>query len=78
MNLEDASSGVVSGLSDMRSEFAEAPLDAEEQLLVTTRLHQVLRPFMLRRLKESVVKELPVKVGQGSRISGACVGLEQP
>ncbi len=39
-----------------------AMLDEEESLLVTTRLHQVLRPFMLRRLKESVAKELPQKV----------------
>jgi hypothetical protein len=27
------------------------------------RLHAVLRPFMLRRLKESVATELPQKVG---------------
>ena len=41
-----------------------ALLDEEESLLVTNRLHQVLRPFMLRRLKESVAKELPQKVHQ--------------
>ena len=39
-----------------------AMLDEEESLLVTNRLHQVLRPFMLRRLKESVAKELPSTV----------------
>ena len=39
-----------------------AMLDEEEALLVTNRLHQVLRPFMLRRLKESVATELPPKV----------------
>ena len=39
-----------------------AMLDEEECLLVTNRLHQVLRPFMLRRLKESVATELPAKV----------------
>lgn len=39
-----------------------AMLDEEECLLVTNRLHQVLRPFMLRRLKESVATELPPKV----------------
>ncbi|KAL0021938.1 hypothetical protein WJX79_009166 [Trebouxia sp. C0005] len=39
-----------------------AMLDEEESLLVTNRLHQVLRPFMLRRLKESVAKELPQKI----------------
>ena len=39
-----------------------AMLDEEESLLVTNRLHQVLRPFMLRRLKESVATELSPKV----------------
>ncbi|KAI8474646.1 MAG: P-loop containing nucleoside triphosphate hydrolase protein [Monoraphidium minutum] len=40
-----------------------APLGAllEEYLLLTSRLHTVLRPFMLRRLKESVAGELPGK-----------------
>lgn len=37
-------------------------LSEEEMLIVTTRLHQVLRPFVLRRLKESVAKELPKKI----------------
>jgi SNF2 family DNA or RNA helicase len=36
-------------------------LSEEETLIVTSRLHQVLRPFMLRRLKESVAGELPTK-----------------
>ncbi len=40
-----------------------AMLSQEEYLLVTNRLHSVLRPFMLRRLKESVASELPGKVG---------------
>lgn len=51
---------------------AEAPHDSEaallsqeEYLLVTNRLHQVLRPFVLRRLKDSVAKELPDKVRAG-------------
>ena len=37
-------------------------LSEEEMLIVTSRLHQVLRPFMLRRLKEAVAGELPAKV----------------
>ena len=37
-------------------------LSEEEVLIVTSRLHQVLRPFMLRRLKEAVAGELPAKV----------------
>ena len=43
-----------------------AMLNEEECLLVTNRLHQVLRPFMLRRLKESVATELPPKVSSAS------------
>lgn len=37
-------------------------LDEEENLLVISRLHQVLRPFMLRRLKTDVECQLPDKV----------------
>ena len=36
-------------------------LDEETRLLVTSRLHQVLRPFFLRRLKADVAGELPAK-----------------
>ena len=36
-------------------------LNEEEQLLVINRLHQVLRPFLLRRVKKEVEKELPPK-----------------
>lgn len=36
-------------------------LSEEEQLLVINRLHQVLRPFLLRRVKQEVEKELPPK-----------------
>lgn len=39
-----------------------AELSEEESLLVTNRLHQVLRPFVLRRLKEAVAADLPAKV----------------
>ncbi|SSD61606.1 related to Transcription regulatory protein SNF2 [Saccharomycodes ludwigii] len=37
-------------------------LSEEETLLVIRRLHKVLRPFLLRRLKKDVEKELPQKV----------------
>ena len=47
-----------------------AMLDEEECLLVTNRLHQVLRPFMLRRLKESVATELPPKVSSTLKQAG--------
>lgn len=36
-------------------------LTEEEQILVIRRLHKVLRPFLLRRLKKDVEKELPDK-----------------
>ena len=36
-------------------------LSEEEQLLVIRRLHKVLRPFLLRRLKKDVEKDLPNK-----------------
>ena len=37
-------------------------LTEEERMLVIQRLHKVLRPFLLRRLKKDVMKELPQKV----------------
>ncbi|EEB08644.2 ATP-dependent DNA helicase Snf22 [Schizosaccharomyces japonicus yFS275] len=37
-------------------------LSEEESLLVIKRLHKVLRPFLLRRLKKDVEKELPDKI----------------
>ncbi|KAI4317659.1 hypothetical protein L6164_025510 [Bauhinia variegata] len=40
----------------------EALLSEEENLLIINRLHQVLRPFVLRRLKHKVEHELPEKI----------------
>lgn len=37
-------------------------INEEEQLLIIKRLHKVLRPFLLRRLKKDVESELPDKV----------------
>src|SRR3984885_10775719 len=37
-------------------------LNEEEALLIIRRLHKVLRPFLLRRLKKDVESELPEKV----------------
>lgn len=37
-------------------------LTEEETLLIIRRLHKVLRPFLLRRLKKDVEKELPTKI----------------
>ena len=49
-------------MMDDEESAESALLGEEETLLVTNRLHQVLRPFMLRRLKDSVATELPPKV----------------
>lgn len=37
-------------------------LSEEEQLLIINRLHQILRPFLLRRIKRDVAKDLPQKI----------------
>lgn len=37
-------------------------LNHEETLLIIRRLHKVLRPFLLRRLKKEVESQLPEKV----------------
>jgi len=37
-------------------------LNEEERLLIINRLHQVLRPFLLRRMKKEVEQELPNKI----------------
>ncbi|KAA8498955.1 SWI/SNF chromatin-remodeling complex subunit snf22 [Porphyridium purpureum] len=45
------------------SQLGEATeLNEEEQLLVINRLHQILSPFLLRRLKKDVESQLPDKV----------------
>ena len=40
----------------------DVELNEEESLLVINRLHQVLRPFLLRRVKKDVEAELPDKI----------------
>ena len=37
-------------------------LNEEESILIIRRLHKVLRPFLLRRLKKEVESQLPDKV----------------
>lgn len=39
-----------------------AVLTQEERLLIVHRLHEVLRPFMLRRIKDQVLDQLPEKI----------------
>lgn len=43
------------------SAIAEVELRDEEQLIVMQRLHAVMKPFLLRRVKEDVMSELPKK-----------------
>lgn len=40
----------------------EAALNEEEKMLIIQRLHELLRPFMLRRVKSAVMGQLPTKV----------------
>ena len=40
----------------------EIALSQEEQLLIVNRLHELMRPFMLRRVKDQVLDQLPEKV----------------
>lgn len=37
-------------------------MNEEETILIIRRLHKVLRPFLLRRLKKEVESQLPEKV----------------
>lgn len=41
-------------------------LNEEETILIIRRLHKVLRPFLLRRLKKEVEAQLPEKVMDSS------------
>ena len=41
---------------------AQAALREEQLLIVTNRLHQVLRPFVLRRTKDTLATALPPKI----------------
>jgi SNF2 family DNA or RNA helicase len=49
-----------SGTSE-EAEGEVASLSQEEQLLIVHRLHEVLRPFVLRRVKDQVLDQLPEK-----------------
>ena len=48
---------VQGSMEDISGELRE-----EEHLLIINRLHQVIRPFMLRRTKSEVEQELPSKI----------------
>lgn len=58
--LTKAPTGPNSKISTKETQAIE--LSEEEQLLIINRLHQVLRPFLLRRVKSEVEKELPSKI----------------
>jgi len=48
--------------NEQESDFESGFLSQEERLLIVHRLHEVLRPFMLRRVKQQVLQQLPEKV----------------
>lgn len=50
-----------SGAAPVDDAPASSVLHAEQVLIVTNRLHQVLRPFLLRRTKAVLAAELPSK-----------------
>jgi len=57
------SKSYATGNKQVSAEEREAmELSEEEQLLIINRLHQILRPFLLRRVKADVAKELPQKL----------------
>lgn len=47
----------------------QVDLNEEETILIIRRLHKVLRPFLLRRLKKEVEAQLPEKVTLESPLS---------
>ncbi|KAJ1608454.1 SWI/SNF related putative transcriptional regulator ATPase [Cryptosporidium canis] len=47
--------------SDLPSSEASLELSEEERLFVISRLHSILRPFLLRRVKSDVLQDLPEK-----------------
>ena len=51
-------------LAELVDEYGEdsLALSNEERMLIINRLHEVLRPFMLRRVKANVLGQLPEKV----------------
>ena len=61
-------------LANPADEMSDNPiLTQEERLLIVNRLHEVLRPFVLRRVKSEVLTQLPEKVEKILRcnLSGA-------
>lgn len=55
------SQGLSKATSGAGEDAAEQMLDEEEKLLIIHRLHTILRPFLLRRLKSQVASQLPPK-----------------
>jgi SNF2 family DNA or RNA helicase len=53
--------GAGGGSSSGEGDDQPATLSQEEQLLIVHRLHEVLRPFVLRRVKDQVLDQLPEK-----------------
>jgi SNF2 family DNA or RNA helicase len=50
------------GSSSTSDESTDEMLTNEERMLIIHRLHELLRPFMLRRIKSEVLDQLPEKV----------------
>jgi SNF2 family DNA or RNA helicase len=61
----EAGGGAAAATTTTTTTTEAALLSEEEYVLVASRLHRVLRPFVLRRVKEAVVGELPRKSEHG-------------
>jgi SNF2 family DNA or RNA helicase len=57
-----SSGGSNNNNSNANEEDGEQLLSNEERILVIHRLHELLRPFMLRRVKSEVLDQLPEKI----------------
>lgn len=55
----------VAGEEDMQVGEEDQKLTQAEKAVLVRALHRVLRPFILRRVKDDVAKDLPVKVRKG-------------
>lgn len=59
--LESSGAAPITAEGDAGSPAASSLLQKEQVLVITNRLHQVLRPFLLRRTKAVLAAELPSK-----------------
>jgi hypothetical protein len=57
-----AAAAAAAASGEEAEEAGAAQINEEEKMLIIQRLHELLRPFMLRRVKAAVMGQLPTKV----------------